>query len=51
MLPDASDELHVIIRRWRIISNSLAQEEASTPGMWVFLSTEVLFFGGLFATY
>jgi cytochrome c oxidase subunit 3 len=27
------------------------QEEASTLGMWVFLSTEVLFFGGLFATY
>ena len=27
------------------------QEEASTLGMWVFLVTEVLFFGGLFATY
>ena len=27
------------------------QEEASTLGMWVFLATEVLFFGGLFATY
>src|SRR6202795_2274038 len=27
------------------------QEEAATLGMWVFLATEVLFFGGLFATY
>jgi cytochrome c oxidase subunit 3 len=32
--------------------DSLAQQsEASTLGMWVFLATEVLFFGGLFATY
>jgi cytochrome c oxidase subunit 3 len=28
-----------------------AQKEASTLGMWVFLATEVLFFGGLFLTY
>ena len=27
------------------------QQEAATLGMWVFLVTEVLFFGGLFATY
>jgi cytochrome c oxidase subunit 3 len=27
------------------------QKEASTLGMWVFLTTEVLFFGGLFVTY
>jgi cytochrome c oxidase subunit 3 len=27
------------------------QREASTLGMWVFLGTEVLFFGGLFLTY
>ena len=27
------------------------QKEASTLGMWVFLGTEVLFFGGLFAAY
>jgi cytochrome c oxidase subunit III len=27
------------------------QQEASTLGMWVFLATEVLFFGGLFACY
>jgi len=32
--------------------DSLAeQKEAATLGMWVFLVTEVLFFGGLFATY
>ena len=32
--------------------DNLAQQgEASTLGMWVFLVTEVLFFGGLFATY
>ena len=27
------------------------QREASTLGMWVFIAQEVLFFGGLFATY
>jgi cytochrome c oxidase subunit III len=27
------------------------QKEAATLGMWVFLVTEVLFFGGLFVTY
>jgi cytochrome c oxidase subunit 3 len=27
------------------------QREASTFGMWVFLVTEILFFGGLFTTY
>ena len=27
------------------------QHEASTLGMWVFLGTEILFFGGLFTTY
>jgi cytochrome c oxidase subunit 3 len=32
--------------------DSLAQQkEVATLGMWVFLATEVLFFGGLFATY
>lgn len=28
-----------------------AQEEARKFGMWIFLTTEILFFGGLFATY
>jgi len=27
------------------------QHEAATLGMWIFLATEVLFFGGLFAAY
>src|SRR5882757_8907656 len=27
------------------------QREAATLGMWVFLATEVLFFGGLFLAY
>src|ERR1051325_1378625 len=27
------------------------QEQAATAGMWVFLATEVLFFGGLFLAY
>ena len=27
------------------------QHEAGTLGMWTFLATEILFFGGLFATY
>ena len=27
------------------------QKDAATLGMWIFLVTEVLFFGGLFATY
>ncbi len=32
--------------------NSLKQQEqASTVGMWIFLATEVLFFGGLFLAY
>ncbi len=29
----------------------LQQREAATLGMWTFLATEVLFFGGLFVTY
>ena len=31
--------------------NLAQQKEASTLGMWVFIVTEILFFGGLFATY
>jgi len=27
------------------------QRETASLGMWIFLSTEVLFFGGLFMTY
>ena len=41
-----------IIRRSRTISRTSAQQnEAATLGMWVFLVTEVLFFGGLFTAY
>ncbi|MGN6371080.1 MAG: cytochrome c oxidase subunit 3 [Phycisphaerae bacterium] len=29
----------------------LQQREAATLGMWTFLATEILFFGGLFVTY
>jgi cytochrome c oxidase subunit 3 len=53
-------------REWRAVLPELAhhspslahqfenleqQQEASMLGMWVFLTTEILFFGGLFATY
>ena len=41
-----------IIRRSRTTSTaSTQQREAATLGMWVFLVTEVMFFGGLFAAY
>ena len=40
------------IRRSRTTSTtSASRQEAATLGMWVFLVTEVLFFGGLFAAY
>jgi cytochrome c oxidase subunit 3 len=31
--------------------NSYQQRDAATLGFWIFLSTEVMFFGGLFASY
>jgi len=31
--------------------DSLQQRDAATLGFWIFLSTEVMFFGGLFAAY
>ena len=41
-----------IIRRSRTTSTTLEQQnEAATLGMWVFLVTEVMFFGGLFTAY
>ena len=41
-----------IIRRSSITSRTLEQQhEASTLGMWLFLVTEVMFFGGLFLAY
>jgi cytochrome c oxidase subunit III len=32
-------------------ANAAQQREAATLGMWIFLATEVLFFGGLFLLY
>jgi cytochrome c oxidase subunit 3 len=49
MLPDAAHAHHPALAHQ---FDSLGQQkEAATLGMWVFLVTEVLFFGGLFATY
>jgi cytochrome c oxidase subunit 3 len=50
MLPDAVHHPHHAALAHQF--DSLAQQsEAATLGMWVFLVTEVLFFGGLFCTY
>src|SRR5258708_1776896 len=50
MLPDAAHHPHHPALAHQF--DSLGQQkEAATLGMWVFLVTEVLFFGGLFATY
>jgi cytochrome c oxidase subunit 3 len=49
MLPEAAHDHPAALAHQ---FDSLAQQsEASTLGMWVFLVTEVLFFGGLFCTY
>ena len=50
MLPEAAHPPHHPALAHQF--DSLAQQsEAATLGMWVFLVTEVLFFGGLFCTY
>jgi cytochrome c oxidase subunit III len=50
MLPEAAHHPHNPALAHQF--DSLEQQtEAATLGMWVFLVTEVLFFGGLFATY
>jgi cytochrome c oxidase subunit III len=50
MLPEAAHHPHHPALAHQF--DSLGQQkEAATLGMWVFLVTEVLFFGGLFATY
>jgi cytochrome c oxidase subunit III len=50
MLPEAAHHPHHPALAHQF--DSLAQQkEAATLGIWVFLVTEVLFFGGLFATY
>jgi len=50
MLPEAAHHPHVPGLAHHF-DNLEQQAEATTLGMWVFLVTEVLFFGGLFATY
>ena len=50
MLPEAADARHPAPLAHHFDSME-QQREASTLGMWVFLVTEVLFFGVLFATY
>jgi len=48
MLPDAQAVPAPLAHQF----DSLAQqEEAASLGIWVFIVTEILFFGGLFATY
>jgi cytochrome c oxidase subunit 3 len=49
MLPDAAAHHHPALAHQ--FDNLEQQNEAATLGMWVFLVTEVLFFGGLFAAY
>ena len=49
MLPDAAAHHHPALAHQ--FDNLEQQKEAATLGMWVFLVTEVLFFGGLFAAY
>jgi cytochrome c oxidase subunit 3 len=50
MLPEATHDQHHPALAHQFDSLA-AQSEATTLGMWVFLATEVLFFGGLFACY
>jgi len=49
MLPDATHAHHPALAHH--FDDLGQQKEAATLGMWVFLGTEVLFFGGLFLTY
>jgi cytochrome c oxidase subunit 3 len=52
MLPDAATAAHHHHPALAHHFDDLEQQkEASTLGMWVFLGTEVLFFGGLFGAY
>jgi cytochrome c oxidase subunit 3 len=48
MLPDAAHHHPALAHHF---DNLEQQREAATLGRWVFLVTEVLFFGGLFAAY
>jgi cytochrome c oxidase subunit 3 len=48
MLPDVATHHPALAHQFDDLEQ---QKEASTLGMWVFLATEVLFFGGLFLAY
>ena len=48
MLPDVAEHPAALAHQF---GNLGQQKEAATLGMWIFLATEVLFFGGLFVTY
>ncbi len=45
-----SDSAALHAKAWQF-ENPLQQKKAATLGMWIFLATEVLFFGGLFLGY
>lgn len=49
MLPEAAHDHPVYLQHQ--FDDIEQQREAATLGMWVFLATEVLFFGGLFCVY
>src|SRR5580765_4913672 len=49
MLPDTAAPHHPALAHH--FDDLEQQKEASVLGMWLFLVTEVLFFGGLFAVY
>jgi cytochrome c oxidase subunit 3 len=51
MSPDAAIEVDHPAALAHQFDSLAQQQEAATLGMWVFLVTEVLFFGGLFITY
>ena len=51
MSSDATVEVHHPAALAHQFDSLEQQRDASTLGMWVFLATEVLFFGVLFATY
>ena len=51
MSPDTTVDVHHPAALAHQFDSLEQQRDASTFGMWVFLATEVLFFGVLFATY
>ncbi len=53
-MPDSSTAVHVETHGPELLHHFAEpeqQRDASTLGMWVFLATEVMFFGGLFCAY